>query len=282
MIGALRGEWLKASRRPAVWILFGVLLLLVAVLGYLVGWFFLTHPPAHSRLPAGVRVADLKVALYPPELVRQVLSTTGTLGGAIALILGVLSAGSEYGWNTFKTLFSQRPSRIATWTAKVGVTALLVALLTVLVFAVAAACSFGLAHVDGVPVSWPAGDVLLRGLGATWLIYMMWASLGLLFSVIFRQSALAIGLGLVYLLVVESILFGILNRVPSLRDWERPFPGANATALIDSFGHTVIRHLHETTPPPLVSGPQAAIVLALYAAAFLVVAGALLERRDIA
>ncbi|MGH7904893.1 MAG: ABC transporter permease [Candidatus Dormibacteraceae bacterium] len=277
----MRAEWLKTWKRPAVWILFGILLLLLAVLGYLLSWLLLTHPPSGSRFPRGTRASDFKASLYPASLVLNALGEGATFGGAVALILGVLSAGSEYGWGTFKTVFTQRPTRVVAWISKLTVVGILAALLTIAVYAVAALCSLVLARVDGVASSWPAATTVLRGLGAMWLIYMMWASLGMLLSVAFRQSALAVGLGLVYLLILESIVFRIVGESPSLRYIERPFPGANASALVDSFGHITIRGLRAATPSALVSAGQASIVLALYVCAFLVLAGALLHRRDV-
>jgi hypothetical protein len=44
--------------------------------------------------------------------------------GAAALILGVLIAGSDYGWETWKTLLVQRPSRLGAYAAKLAVVAL--------------------------------------------------------------------------------------------------------------------------------------------------------------
>jgi hypothetical protein len=77
-------------------------------------------------------------------------------------------------------------------------------------------------------------------------------------------------LGLVYVLIIESVLGGITIFVESLQFLERIFIGTNGTALAASF-----------VAPGRIAAPQAALVLGLYAAVFLVVTGLLLHRRDV-
>ena len=279
MIGSLRAEWLKTRKRPATWIALAILAFVYLALGYLLGWVILTHPPPRARFNAPP--ADLKVSFYPASFALNVLGTGRPMAEAVALILGVLAAGSEFGWDTFKTVFTQRPRRLTAWAAKIVVVGFLCALIALLMFGVAAAASFVLARVDGVSSAWPAAGVILRAMAASWLIYMMWASFGLALATVFRQAALAVGVGLAYFLVVESIVFNLIGLSPSLRDIQRPFPGANATALAESFGRVQVRGLREAATAPLVSALQATLVVALYAAAFLGLASALVQRRDV-
>jgi ABC-type transport system involved in multi-copper enzyme maturation permease subunit len=281
VIGALQGEWLKMRKRPGVWLLFGVLLALLVLLEYFIGWLYLTYAPAGGSYPAGVTAADYKVGVYPENFIKNALSGGGTVGGAIALILGVLSMGSEYGWGTLKSIFTQRPSRLAAWTAKLAVVAGLLAILVVLFFCLAAASSLLLASIDGVSYTWPPPGEIARAFAATWLVFLMWASLGMLLSVLLRQSALAIGIGLVYVLLIEGILLGIFSGPDAVRAVERVLPGANASALITSFGHVVIRGVRDQSPAPVAGAIQAAVVVALYLVGFSAVGGFLLRRQDV-
>jgi|SRR5665213_317973 len=63
------------------------------------------------------------------------------------------------------------------------------------------------------------------------------AMLGFGLATPFRQSAMAIGLGLAYALVIESLVFGVLGPLgdsfKQIHDW---FPIANAGHLQQSFG----------------------------------------------
>jgi ABC-2 type transport system permease protein len=281
VIGALKGEWLKMRKRPGVWVLFAILLAALVLLEYVIGWLYLTYAPAGGSFPAGTTAADYKVGVYPENFIKNSLSGGATVGAAIALILGVLSMGSEYGWGTLKTTFTQRPSRTIMWAAKLVALGGLIAILVVLFYAFAAASSILLASVDGVSYTWPALNEIARAVGATWLVFVMWASLGMLLSVLLRQSALAIGIGLVYVLLIEGIVVGIFGGPDPLRAVERVLPGANASALFTSFGHVVIKGVRDQSPEPVAGAIQGAVVVALYLVGFSAVGGFLLRRQDV-
>jgi hypothetical protein len=100
---------------------------------------------------------------------------------------------------------------------------------------------------------------------------------GVMLAVIFQQSALAIGIGLVYGFVIEGLVFGLFGRNPSLQNIEKAFPGANATALADAFGQAT----RLQAAAPLVSAGQAVALLAAYILVFLVISTSLTAWRDL-
>jgi ABC-2 type transport system permease protein len=278
MIHALSAEWLKLRKRPAVWVLGGILLGLVVLLTY--GALFLVLLSRPRNLGRGVTLQNLQQSLYTVNFVRQALSGASGFGGPIALILGVLVVGSEYSWSTLKTVLTQWPSRLSVYAAKLVATAGVLAVFTVGVFATALACSLLIGAYYGAPVSWPAWGDVAKGLLAYWLVICVWAALGVALALLFRQSALAIGVGLVYSIAVETIVFGIVGRFDWARGVERVFPGANATALVQAFG-SASRAAANAANPPLVGASQAIAVLAAYLALFVLVGAALLRQRDV-
>jgi len=284
---AFRGEMYKIVRRPAVWVSIGTLLLLAALIGYALLWFVFTHPPAGSEqgLPPGARLSDAKVALYPANLVRETLSMWGDLGGVFALILGVLVQGSEFGWGTVKTLYTQRSGRLAMLAGKMGSLAVMVLVMVLALFAVDAAGSLVVATIDGKSTTFPAIGVIARGIGACYLIFGFWALLGVCLSTLFRQSAMAIGLGLAYGLVVERLIFGLLailggTTIPSIQQW---FPITNTTYLVQSFGSNggVRVGTTATAAVPFADATHATAVLILYVAVFALVTAWLSRTRDV-
>lgn len=283
LTACFRAEWLKLSKRPAVWVLAVVLIALVAVLTYGVVVLLLAATPRNANLGPGVTVADLRRSLYPAHFVQQALGgVAGTVGGSIALILGVLGYGSEYGWGTMKTIFTQGPGRLATVAGKVAVLAVLLLIYVVAAFAACAACAAAVGAADRALAVWPLPLDLLKGLLTGWLVMAVWAALGMLLSVLFRQSALAIGLGLIYAIVLEGLLLNLAAQFSFVKTISPAFPGANATALVRSFGRAVqTAAAAANAPAPLVGPGQAAIVLALYLAAFVFVTGTLLRIRDV-
>jgi ABC-type transport system involved in multi-copper enzyme maturation permease subunit len=144
VLASFTWESFKLYKRPAVWVCVALLLVLAIGLGYVTFYLVYTYGSTgpNSGLPRGVTLKDFKVGLYPADFVKYTLNTWDTLGGVFALILGVLSQGSEYGWGTIKTLFTQRPGRISLLAGKLAALSLAVLVLVLALFAVDAAASY--------------------------------------------------------------------------------------------------------------------------------------------
>jgi ABC-type transport system involved in multi-copper enzyme maturation permease subunit len=264
--------------------LISVLLVLAILIGYAITWLIYTFPPPGSSqgLPPGTTLADFKVALYPQNFVKQTLSQWGVLGGVFALIVGVLMQGSEYGWGTIKTLYTQRSGRLTMLFGKLAALAVVVALMVVALFAVDAASSSVVAAVDGKTITFPAADVIVKAVVAAFLIFSFWAIFGLALSTLFKQSAMAIGLGLAYALVVEVLIFGLLGGlggdiVKKIQQW---FPIANTNYLSESFGTIRVRGI-QGQQTPYADASHAVVMLFLYVLAFTAITAYLTRTRDI-
>jgi len=285
LVAAFRGELYKTVKRPAIWVCIGLLLMLAVLLGYALSWYLFTHPPAgatRNQAPGAPTFDQLKVILYPASFVKQTLNQWSTLGGVFALILGVLSQGSEYGWGTVKTLFTQHPSRVSMLVGKVLALALTVLLTVVLLFAVDAGSSYVIALVAGKSTDFPALIDIEKGVAAAWLIFGFWAAFGFGLATLFRQSAMAIGLGLAYAILIEGILLNILasvggDVVKQIQQW---FPIANTGYLAQSFG-TAIRAAGQPAVKPLADANHAVTVLLIYVAVFVVGSAILVRQRDV-
>ena len=279
---AFAGELFKSWKRPAVWVCVLALIAVAVTIGYGLPWLVETYPPAGSsgQLPEGTTFADLKVSLYPANFVRQTLQQWAVLGGVFALILGVLSQGSEYGWGTLKTLFAQRDGRLAMLAGKIGALAVVILVLVLGLFAADAVSSVGAALLDGKNMSFPDAVTIVKGVAAMYLIFGFWALFGLALATLFRQSAMAIGLGLAYALVVEGIILGFASQfagwVKELQQW---FPIANTTYLAESFGQPAGRAFARAAPAA--DANHAVAVLSVYVVAFAVITALLVRRRDV-
>ncbi len=277
MIASLRSEWLRLTRRPAIWILAAALLAILLAFSYALVWLIFTFPPRGLTTP-GTTPANLKTIVYPASWLRTVLGDTTGLGGAVALILGVLVAGSEYTWGTVKTMVTQRPGRLMVLGGKALAMELAVLVLAVALLAAGAAASAVLVTIDGKTSPWPGLVAVLEALGTAWLVLSMYAGLGFALAVLFRQAALAVGIGLVYTLVIESLVLNLLGNVDAFRTIVSAFPGTNASALIASFpsqarSAAAARHT--------VDALQATLVLLAYVALFGTVAGLVFRARDV-
>src|ERR671934_279041 len=132
-----------------------------------------------------------------------------------------------------------------------------------------------------VPYALDPGD---RAMGAGWLILAVWGALGALLGVLTRGTSLAIGIGILYGLVIEGLLSAFSDSVSVLEPLTNVFLRANGYSLATALGAS--RDAISSNGPgsfggPFVASRQAVAVLVAFPAAFTVLAGTLLRRRDI-
>jgi ABC-type transport system involved in multi-copper enzyme maturation permease subunit len=265
-------ELIKLVKRPANWLLLAVALVLSLLFTYVI-------PYAGYAGGTGGPTADRGLAaLLPAKLVGNAVGGLPVFLGAIMVIFGVLAVGGEYGWDTWKTVLTQGPSRLSVYAGKLAALALASLAVVVALFLMGTGASMLIASVENQPLTLPSAGDLLIGLGAGWLMAAMWTAFGVVLAVLLRGVALAIGLGLVWLLAVQNLL--ALLAAPLL-DWvaqaQKGLPGPNAGALAAALGSA------RDTPgvDALVGGGQAALVIAAYLAGFAALGAAVLRRRDI-
>lgn len=281
MINSFKAEWRKLRQRPAVWVLGGIMLAALIFFGYAFSWLQLSFPSKNFHPEGGLTIAQLKTALYPINFIKNSLQGVGIVGSILTLILGALVVGSEFGWGTVKTVYTQRPGRLQTLAGQMGVVSLIAAIFALAFFAVAAIASVGIALGDGAAISWPPVIDIVKALGATWLIFESWSLLGMALAFLFRQSAMAIGIGLAYVLAIESILFRLLGGFDAgwVTTVEKFFLGQNASALIKSFGQPFA---NPGATAPIVTAGVAVLVLVAYSLVFAGVTSLVVRRRDVA
>jgi ABC-2 type transport system permease protein len=126
--------------------------------------------------------------------------------------------------------------------------------------------------------------LVLRGLGAGWLILAVWAAFGILLAVLSRGTSLAVGIGILYSLVIEGLLSALASEVSLLDRLVEFFLRANGYSLVAALGVSA-EDVSDRGPGsfsgPFVGGTQAMLVLASYLTLLLVASGWLLRRRDV-
>jgi ABC-type transport system involved in multi-copper enzyme maturation permease subunit len=274
--GSVKAEVLKLRKRPSTWVLALIIFLFVVVLDYLLS--YLVYKTAPRRFGgSGMSLRNLITNLYPINFVRYSLNDVYTIGAAIAVIFGALSMSSEYEWRTLRTVLAQAPGRLTVLAAKVAVLVPVAGIFSILVMGGAALSSLFVGSLDGHVGSWPAASEVIGGVLAAWLLLSVWVSFGLLLGVLIRQTGMAIAAGLVYIIVVEGLILGLLGTNGVIEAIKKIFPGANARALGLSFGR-----LTSSSAAPLVGAGQAVLVLFGYLLLFIGIAALLLRRRDVA
>ena len=152
-------------------------------------------------------------------------------------------------------------------------------------FAAGAVASYVIAQIEDAPAHWPSAWLLIRAMAAGWLILAAWAAVGVLLGVVTRGTSLAIGVGILYALVIEGLLSAFADTVSLLQPLTDVFLRANGYSLAAALGASV--DSIESSGPgsysgPLVNGLQGAAVLAVLIAGLVALTGLLLRRRDVA
>jgi ABC-type transport system involved in multi-copper enzyme maturation permease subunit len=266
-------ELLVLRKRAATWILLGIWTFLGIFFAYVI-------PYALDPENATGGLADF----LPQALPGTLIEGFPFFGGVFALMLGVFALGSEYGWDTLKTLFVQGAGRSSVFASKLVALGIVLVPFVVVVFAAGAIASVVIAQIEGAPIVWPSAWLLLRAMAAGWLILAGWAALGVLLGVLTRGTSLAIGIGILYALVIEGLLSAFAQSVDVLEPLTQVFLRANGYSLATALGassEAIGSNGPGSFGGPFVDSVQALVVLVAFVAGFAGLAGVLLRRRDV-
>jgi ABC-type transport system involved in multi-copper enzyme maturation permease subunit len=279
MLASYRAELLKLRKRSAVWVLFGAGLVLSLIFGYIVP--YLGYATGDQQT-GGVPRAEVLRGMLPERVLDNALGGFPVFAGALALVLGAIVIGGEYTWGTLKTILTQRPGRGALLAGQFLGLFTAVAVWVLGIFVACSLCSLGIAAKEGAAMNWPGPLDLLQGLAGGWLVLTMWCLAGAALAIAFRNVALPIGLGVVWVLGIEALLAGLVSTLlPSLEFLSDAMPGANAGSLI----YAVTGIAASDAPPGVrdaVSGDRALLTLLGYAVLFMALAAFTTRRRDVA
>lgn len=274
-MNAVAAELLKLRRSWSTTILIGILALVELLLGYLLIYLIAQVPPPPGEPDFG---AALLLTLRSENLVSNVLNMLASLGGALALVLGAMHSAREYGWRTISNLLTQGPSRLGVLSAKAVALAVVVVIMVLATFAAGAIGTSVVAGLQGEAIAFPAVGEIASGFAVGCLTVGAWAAVGFALGFVLRSTGLAIGLGLVYALVIETVIQGLATINDTIEAISRGLLGANGTALAASFGPDVVAEQFGVVS---IEPPVAAAVLAAYIVVGLAAAAIVFARRDV-
>jgi len=267
-------ELLVLRKRTATWVLLGIWTFLGIFFAYIIPYAL---DPEDA--PGGLE------QFLPESLAGTLIAGFPFFGGVFSLMLGVFALGSEYSWGTLKTLFTQRPGRMRVLAAKLIALGIVLVPFVVALFAAGAVSSYVIARIEDAPVHWPSAWLLVRVLAAGWLILAVWAALGVLLGLVTRGTSLAIGIGILYALVIEGLLSAFADSVNVLEPLTSVFLRANGYSIATALGAST-QNIESSGPGsfsgPFVDGVQALTVLVAFIAGFVALSALTLRRRDVA
>lgn len=280
MAASVYTELFKLRRRPSTWVLAAILIFVVVFFDYFQFYSSVASLEEGGTDPTGqiTNVEEFRQYLLPESFAVNVAGLLSQFGGPVALILGALAAGSEYGWGTVKTALTQGLGRLKIFSSKLLAVGIVLAVFSLLVLGCGAISSYVVAGLLEESVQWPSLGNVLKGFGVTWLIFGAWASVGVFLAMLFRSTALAIGLGLVWGLVVENLIFGFSNQSEIIDALTNVLLITNGGTLANSLGDVP----QAFTPPDPAEPIQTLLVLCVYLVGLLILSTLLFRQRDVA
>ena len=277
---SLRAELFRLRRWPAFWVSVTAWLLLNAMFGYVFN--FVTYTSGDNSFSnEGQTRADVLATIVPSGVANTLPQGMPLFGGAIMMVLGAIVAGNGYGWGTWKTVFTQGPSRVAALLGSMWAVVVLVAGLVVATLVCDTLLALGVAGLESQPVTWSHAGDLLQSFGGGLLVMEMWAMAGYFLGTVARSPAVSVGLGLVWALVIEGLLRGVGTSLQAVAVFTHFLPGTAAGSLI---GSIVGAGGPDATPGLLdtLSATRAVVTVAAWAVVLPLASLWLVRRRDVA
>lgn len=281
LIASSRADLLRMRKWPAVWVTLGAWMALSLMFGYL--FTYLSYTSGDNTFASeGATQASLLAEMMPANVPNVFVQGMPMFGGALMMVLGAIVAGNGYGWGTWKTIFTQGPSRTSAMAGSVVALSAFVVATMAASFAVDMGLALLVASSESQPVVMPSLAAVLESVGAGFLVLEMWALAGFLLGTLARGPALSVGLGLVWALVIENLLRGVGQLLSPIEAFTTVLPGTAAGSLIGSI--VGVQPGGDGTPGVLdaISGGQAAWTVAAYVVVLPLVALWLVRRRDVA
>ncbi|TQM29157.1 ABC transporter permease [Nocardia bhagyanarayanae] len=278
LLASTRAELLRLRGWPAFWIVLGTWILLNLTFSYLFNYLAYTSGE-QSAMSDGLPKEVLLQQMLPAAVPEVFTQGMAMFGGALMLILGALAVGSGYGWGTWKTVLTQGPSRTAAIGGVLLGLALVVVALVCAAFAVDTGVAALIASTESQSLALPSTARVFDGLLTGTAILGMWTLAGALIGALARGPALAVGLGLVWVLVVENLLRATAAIFAPIEAFTNRLPGTAAGSLAG-----VMRTVDGPATPgvlDLLSRTESLVLLGIYTAVFAATTLALIHRRDL-
>lgn len=269
MIRAFASEWSKLGR-PGMFL--GGLGTMSFIALFIVSILFLSAEPAAETPSPGDDGPGQQQPLPTIERLEEFdgilvgFQFAGNLLGIVALVLFAGNIGTEYSQGTIKVLLSREPRRLRLLLGKLAAIALFVGVGVLIALLLQTVLAYLLATGrDFATDAWLTRDTAVEGVvtfARVWASSLVWGLMGAALAVLFRSAAPSIGIGIGYTVVGEPIVILVWN------DGAKWLPGGVLMAFNEG-GNL------------LLDFAPAALLVAMYALLFGVVAAVLFVVRDV-
>ena len=164
-----------------------------------------TNQPALPNRPGSFTVEQIA----SPGGFLTALPTVSRIAGIIVLALWAIAVATDYSSGLVRILVQAQPKRVKLLAGKILALAVFTVLAATITATVVVVLARPLARLEGIEIeAWKTDFAthLLKDYFDFTVAVLVWGLIGLMLGVITRSSALAIGIGIGFLLVVESLI----------------------------------------------------------------------------
>lgn len=264
MIHAVRAEWMKLTQRGALLGGAGVMIGAMTLATLLTLGSVLPAPPPGVPPPPAMRPSVEQIET--PEGLLAIFGILVHVVGIVSAVIFAQSVGGEYANGTLKSMLTREPRRLVLLFAKIVALSGFIAIAMFVAFIPMFGGSNHLAGAKGLDISaWTSAEGLsasFGGLARLWVAALVQGLLGLALAIVFRSAALAVGVGIGYIIALEPLLIGAWNESAT---W---LPGPVLTAFTSGGTETIAMG-------------TASLLIGVYVVILAAVASAILVKRDV-
>jgi hypothetical protein len=205
---AFRSEFIRIWRPAYFYGGFGAMAAFAALISVFIYTAAKSGPPVPSTSPQGAGFATVGQIANPGGFLAP-LSVVSRPAGVIVLALWAIAVATDYSTGLIRVVVQAYPKRVPLLAGKIAALAAFTVMAATVAYLVMIFCARPLARLEGIEVEHWKTDFashFFKGYFDFTVALLVWGLLGLMLAILTRSSAIAIGIGIGFLLVVESLI----------------------------------------------------------------------------
>ena len=225
---AFRSEFIRIWRPAYFYGGFGAMAGFAALISVFIYTAAKSGPPIPSTSGQASGFASVAQIASPGGFLAP-LTVVSRPAGVIMLSLWAIAVASDYSTGLIRVVVQAYPKRVSLMTGKIAALAGFTVIAATVAYLVMIFCARPLARLEGIDVEHWKTDFashLFKGYIDFTVAMLVWGLIGLMLAVLTRSSAMAIGIGIGFLLVVESLITIVAANAAKY------LPGGTLTTLV--------------------------------------------------
>jgi hypothetical protein len=205
---AFRSEFIRIWRPAYFYGGFGAMAAFAALISVFIYTAAKTGPSLPSTSPQAAGFATVAQIASPGGFLAP-LSVVSRPAGVIVLALWAIAAATDYSTGLIRIVVQAYPKRVPLLAGKIAAVATFTVMAATIAYLVMIFCARPLARLEGINVDHWKTDFashFFKGYFDFTVAMLVWGLIGLMLAVLTHSSAMAIGIGIGFLLVVESLI----------------------------------------------------------------------------